>query len=61
MAGLLPGDRIHKVDDAAVDELGFRGVIEHIRGPEGTTVRLVTSRGDEEARPVVVERRRVRR
>lgn len=60
-AGLAPGDRVEAVDERPVDELGFRGAIEAIRGPEGSTVRLLVSRGDGPARVLVAERRRVRR
>jgi protocatechuate 3,4-dioxygenase beta subunit len=59
-AGLAPGDRILAVDGVPVASLGFKGTIEHIRGPEGTAVRLRIRRGDTET-DLVAERRRVRR
>jgi hypothetical protein len=59
-AGLVAGDRIVSVDGVPVTALGFQGTIEHIRGPEGTAVRLEVRRGETELR-VVAERRRVRR
>ena len=48
------------VDGVPVTALGFQGTIEHIRGPEGTAVRLEVRRGETELR-LVAERRRVRR
>ena len=59
-AGLAPGDRILAVDGVPVASLGFKGTIEHIRGPEGTAVRLRIRRGETET-DIVAERRRVRR
>jgi hypothetical protein len=59
-AGLAPGDRILAVDGQPVTSLGFQGTIEHIRGPEGTAVRLQIRRGDTESH-LVAERRRMRR
>jgi protocatechuate 3,4-dioxygenase beta subunit len=59
-AGLAPGDRILAVDGLPVASLGFKGTIEHIRGPEGTAVRLGIRRGETET-DLVAERRRVRR
>jgi hypothetical protein len=59
-AGLANGDRILAVDGQAVTSLGFHGTIEHIRGPEGTAVRLQIRRGETELH-LVVERRRMLR
>jgi hypothetical protein len=58
-AGLTPGDRILGVDGVPVTALGFHGTIEHIRGPEGTAVRLDVRRGETELN-IVAERGRVR-
>lgn len=58
--GLRPGDAILWVDGQPVEELGFTGAIERIRGPEGTTVRLNVRRANGEAFDLVVPRRRVR-
>jgi carboxyl-terminal processing protease len=59
-AGLAPGDRILSVDGVPVTSLGFQGTLEHIRGPEGTAVRLQIRRGETDM-SVVAERGRVRR
>ena len=59
-AGLAPGDRVLTVDGEPVESLGYRGTIERIRGPEGSTVSLLVSRGKEPARTLEVERKRVR-
>ena len=59
-AGLAPGDRVLSVDGVPVTTLGFQGTIEHIRGPEGTAVRLEIRRG-ETTSSLVAERARVRR
>ena len=59
-AGLANGDRILAVDGEPVTSLGFQGTIEHIRGPEGTAVRLQIRRGDTESH-LVVERGRMLR
>jgi predicted metalloprotease with PDZ domain len=59
-AGLANGDRVLAVDGESVTSLGFQGTIEHIRGPEGTAVRLQIRRGETESH-LVVERRRMRR
>lgn len=59
-AGLAPGDAILTIDGLPVEELGFDGSIERIRGPEGTTVRLTVRRaGSEAVGELVVHRRRV--
>ena len=47
-AGLQRGDQIVSVDGAAVSTLGFQGAVESIRGPEGSIVRLVVRRGEED-------------
>jgi hypothetical protein len=44
-AGLAPGDLIVRVDGRSVEELGFGGAVDAIRGPEGTTVLLTLRRG----------------
>lgn len=56
-AGLLPNDRVLKIDDEATVNLAIDEAVAKIRGPRGTEVRLTIFReGDEEAREVVVER-----
>jgi len=48
-AGLLPGDRLLAVDGSALDTPGRRAqVTELVRGPAGTTVRLLVRRDDGE-------------
>ena len=59
-AGVARGDRILSVDGTPVTSLGFQGTIEHIRGPEGTAVRLQIRRGETDMN-LVAERGRVRR
>lgn len=44
-AGLAPGDAILRVEGAAVEDLGFQGAVDAIRGPEGTSVVLTVRRG----------------
>jgi hypothetical protein len=58
-AGLARGDLILAVEGRSVDDLGFSGAIDAIRGPEGTVVRLTVQR-DGAAREVVAPRRIVR-
>lgn len=45
-AGLAAGDAILRVDGAPVEQLGFQGAVDAIRGPEGTTVVLSVRRGE---------------
>lgn len=60
-AGLVPGDGILAVDGVSVEELGFKGTIDRIRGPEGTTVDLTVRRAESgETDVMTVERRIVR-
>jgi len=58
-AGIVRGDLILAVEGRSVDDLGFIGAIDAIRGPEGTVVRLTVQR-DGQAREVVAARRIVR-
>ncbi len=55
-AGLQSGDLILTIDGRAVSELDFNGVIQLIRGPEGSTV-LLTIQRDGELQTVNVPRR----
>ncbi len=56
-AGLLPGDKIVKIDDVASSSYSLDEAVKHIRGPKGTSVKLTIFReGDEETRDIVVER-----
>ena len=57
-AGLLPGDLILRVDDEAVGKMTIQDVSDRLRGPIGTTVRLVVGRGETEV-PIEVERDRI--
>ena len=59
-AGLARGDRILSVNGVPITSLGFQGTIEHIRGPEGTAVRLQIRRAESDLH-LVAERGRVRR
>jgi len=60
--GLQAGDAVLRIDEQRVEELGFEGSIERIRGVEGTYVRLSVQRGGGDAGVVEfnVPRRRVR-
>jgi len=60
-AGLVQGDGILGVDGTPVAELGFKGSIDRIRGPEGTRVTLTVRRkASGETDELEVERRIVR-
>ena len=47
-AGLLPGDEILKADDFSLSGIGFLEAIERVRGPKGTTVKLLIRRSGNE-------------
>jgi carboxyl-terminal processing protease len=55
-AGIRPGDAIDRVNGETVDGLDLGEVVERIRGPAGSTVRLTLSRGS--AAPFELELRR---
>ncbi|MEM9367597.1 MAG: S41 family peptidase [Planctomycetota bacterium] len=57
-AGLLPGDLILQVDDEKVGAMNIQDVSDRLRGPIGTTVRLLVGR-DEEELPITVKRARI--
>jgi hypothetical protein len=62
-AGVQIGDAALLIDGIAAAQLGFRGAIERLRGPEGTTVQVLFRRGPEGgSREVLLslERRRLR-
>ncbi|MCX7624028.1 MAG: S41 family peptidase [Thermomicrobium sp.] len=60
-AGIRVGDILLAVDGVPVDELGLDGVVQHVRGPEGTAVTLRLSRpGTVEPFEVTVVRAKVR-
>jgi hypothetical protein len=59
--GLVPGDVVLAVDGQPVTSLGLDGAIQLIRGPEGTTVRLLCRRQGAAPEEIVVPRRRIRR
>jgi len=56
-AGLHPGDVVLRVDGRSVSELGFVDAIQHLRGEEGTVVRLEVRRADGTTATVDVLRR----
>jgi C-terminal processing protease CtpA/Prc len=59
--GIAAGDEILFVDGRPVAEVGFKGAIDMIRGPEGSTVILGMRRaGEGPVVPVPVPRRLVR-
>ena len=60
-AGLVAGDVVLAVEGQAATDLGLDGAIQLIRGPEGTTVRLLVRRQGAAPEEIVVPRRRIRR
>ena len=48
-AGILPGDRIIKIDDQPTKDMTLHDAVSKMRGPRGTTVRLTVLRGDSHA------------
>lgn len=58
-AGLKPGDRIVEVDGESVASLGEANASERLLGPEGSTVRLLVQRAEDEKVELAVQRRRV--
>ena len=56
-AGVLPGDRIIRVDEEDVSSMPIRDVSDRLRGPIGTTVKLQLKRGEEEVSTSVVRDR----
>lgn len=56
-AGLLPGDKIVKIDGVNSTSYSLDEAVKHIRGPKGTEVKLTIYRiGEEETREVAVKR-----
>jgi carboxyl-terminal processing protease len=55
-AGIRPGDTIERVNGETIDGLDLNEVVERIRGPAGSIVRLTLSRGT--AQPFELELRR---
>lgn len=43
-AGLKPGDKVFKIDDKITTDMQLDEAVSHIRGPKGTTVKLVIVR-----------------
>jgi carboxyl-terminal processing protease len=58
-AGLKPGDRIVEVDGQAVASLGEGDASERLLGPEGTSVRLLVQRAENQKVELTVQRRTV--
>jgi len=59
-AGLQPGDIIVRVDGVELSSLGMQAGVEHLRGPEGSTVMVSIRRPPSDALvDVIVTRRRV--
>ena len=59
-AGLKPGDIIVRVDGTELSALGMQAGVEHLRGPEGSTVVVTIRRPPSDALvDVIVTRRRV--
>ncbi len=59
-AGLLPGDKIVKIDDVLSSGYSLDEAVKHIRGPKGTEVKLTIFRvGEEDTRDIVVKRDKI--
>jgi len=58
-AGLLPNQAILKVDGSAVLQIGAKKAADLLRGPEGSSVRLVLRNADDSSFDVEVQRRKV--
>ena len=58
-AGLMPGDRIMKVDTLTTTGLSLDDVQRALRGAPGTSVTLAIGRGDAELPPVTLRRRQI--
>ncbi len=55
--GLLPGDKILKIDDEPTTNMDVEEAVRRIRGPKGTSVTLnIYHEGDEEPKDIVVPR-----
>ncbi|RJQ32112.1 MAG: S41 family peptidase [Actinobacteria bacterium] len=57
-SGIKEGDYIVKVDNRTVKEIGINTVAEHIKGPEGTKVKLLLKRKGKEI-PFELTRRKI--
>lgn len=57
--GLRAGDVIKKIDDVSTDGMTLDTAVQHIRGPEGTTVALTIARNDEPDRTVILTRSKI--
>ena len=58
-AGIQPGDVILQVEDESIEGLALEGVIDRIRGPEGTPVRLLIQREGRGEIEIVIVRARI--
>lgn len=58
-AGLRRGDLILQVDDTVIENMNVMEAVALIRGPEGTSVRLLVQRGMEEPFEVTLVRRKI--
>jgi S1-C subfamily serine protease len=58
-AGMVAGDVIVAVDDTPVEQLGFPGAIQMLRGPEGSTVNVTVRHVDGSTTVIAVTRRRL--
>jgi hypothetical protein len=58
-AGLVIGDVILAVDGTPVEQLGFPGAVQMLRGPEGSTVTVTVRHADGSTAAIVVPRRRI--
>jgi carboxyl-terminal processing protease len=58
-AGLVAGDTIVAVDGTPVEQLGFPGAVQMLRGPENSTVTVTVQHADGTTTVVVVPRKRL--
>jgi carboxyl-terminal processing protease len=59
LAGVVPNQYILQVDDSSVQEIGAKKAADLLRGPEGSTVRLVVRNIDDQLMNLQVQRKRV--
>ena len=55
-AGILPGDRIIKVNGESIEALGYKTAVSNIKGDVGTTVSVTVRRGEEEISFAIIRR-----
>jgi carboxyl-terminal processing protease len=60
-AGLMPGDKILKINDTSTEDVSLEEAVSMIRGPEGTTVTLLIDRESwDSPKPITLERAEIK-